>query len=230
MVNLEELSSQEASYQPSADVKGMLQHVNLVCIVGGTGVGKNYLMKLSRLPIVGRVTSRPQRPDDDPNIYTFYTNEQLGSMIQRGELVQYAVDLGNSTIYGSMSDDYKTNEPTLADIWHWSVDMLKNKGFGSVRAISVITPREQWKHQLDMRFAARDEAYRIARLDEAIRSLQWTKERIERGDPDHMVIINDQHNTERSVQLLKDFAHGGIGTAPPNAISLIDELLAILTL
>ena len=221
--SLEELAKEEAVYVPSSSVQTTLQHVHLICVVGGAAVGKNYLMQLSGIPIVGRVTSRPQRPDDDPSIYKFFTNNELIEKIERGKLVQYAVDLPNQVIYGSVPDDYVQNGPTLADIWHWSVDMLKDKGFGSVKAVSIITPWEQWKAQLEARFAARDESYRLARLEEARKSLEWTRSRL--NDPNHAVIINDKNYTEESVNLLKDFANGDSIQTPTDASALIDELL-----
>ncbi len=225
MKSLEQLSSEEADYQPSTEVKNLLKQVHLVCVVGGVGVGKNYLMKQSGLPVVGRVTSRPPRPDDDPKTYSYFTNEALTEMIARGELVQYAVDLPNKVMYGSVLSDYVQNGPTLADIWHWSVDMLQNKGFGSVSAISIISPWEQWQHQLEERFARRDEAYKNARLEEAVKSLEWTKGQILRKNPNHAVVINGRAHTAKSIRALQDFAHGKHVPEPPKASTLINELL-----
>jgi hypothetical protein len=113
------------------------------------------------------------------------------------------------------------------DTWFWSVDMLKDKGFGSVRAVSIITPWEQWKPQLEARFATRDASYRAARLEEAAKSLEWTRTHLD--DPDHAVIINDQQHTEESVSYLRDFANGKPVTTPRDAAALIDELLEKLS-
>lgn len=225
MKSLEQLSGEEADYQPSTEVKNLLKQVHLVCVVGGVGVGKNYLMKQSGLPVVGRVTSRPPRPDDDPKTYSYFTNKALTEMIARGELVQYAVDLPNKVMYGSVPSDYVQNGPTLADIWHWSVDMLQNKGFGSVSAISIISPWEQWQHQLEERFARRDEAYKNARLEEAVKSLEWTKSQILRKNPSHAVVINDQARTAASIQTLQTFAKGQGVPTPADALLLIDSLI-----
>ncbi len=227
MSSLEKLAENESSYQPSAAVKNALQSVSLVCIVGGVAAGKNYLMQLSGVPVVGRVTARPRRPDDNPKVYKFFTNEELIEKIERGELVQYAVDLPNRVIYGSLPSDYVQNSPSLMDTWSWSVDMLKEKGFGSVRAVSIITPWEQWKPQLDERFATRDASYRTARLEEARKSLEWTRARL--GNPDHAIIINDQSHTDKSVHILKDFAQDRPVTTPEEAAPLIEQLLEKLS-
>jgi guanylate kinase len=196
-----------------------------MCIVGGVGVGKNYLMTRSGLPIVGRVTSRPKRPDDDPEIYSYFTNDEMVTMIEKGDLVQYAVDIDNSVIYGSTPDDYVKNGATLADIWHWSVDGLKNKGFGSVKSVSVITPWDQWRNQLEERFSGRDKSYRRARIAEAKKSLRWSRQRIEGNDPTHIVIINRSSDTEKSIQTLRDFANGKSIKTPDEATCIIDSLL-----
>lgn len=224
MNELENLARQEGSYTPSAEVQQSLKSVTLICVVGGVGVGKNYLMKKSGLPIVGRVTSRPHRPDDDPKVYRYFTNDELIDMIHRRKLVQYAVDLGNNVIYGSTPEDYVKGGVTLADIWHWSVDDLKTKGFGQVRSISVLTPWGQWKKQLEERFKNRDPSYKQARLEEALKSLDWTRQRIESNDNHHTVIINDTSDTDQSIMHLTRFSHGESLTVPPDTLELIDNL------
>lgn len=227
MKTLEQLVREEAAYQPSQQVRAILQHVQLVCVVGGTAVGKNFLMQASGLPVVGTMTSRAPRPSDDPKVYRYVSNEELIQMIERGELVQYAVDLSNQVIYGSMPSDYIVSGPNIADIWHWSVDMLKDKGFGSVRTVSVITPWEQWQAHLHERFTGRDKVYQTARLEEAKKSLAWTRSRL--NDPDHLLIINDPMQTENSVNQLREFAHGKNLVSPPEAAPLIDNLLGHLS-
>lgn len=229
MKTLEQLASEEKGYLPSEAVQTELAHIPLVCVVGGVGVGKNFLMQHTGLPIVGRVTSRPARASDDPKVYTYFTNEEFAGMIERHELVQYAVDLLNHAMYGSLPKNYVLNTPNLADIWHWSVAELPDKGFQSVRAVSVITPLEQWQEQMELRFADRDENYRVARRVEARKSLLWTRAQIVAGNPDHAVIINDKNHTDESVKHMRDFAHGSALDTPEDALKLIDQLVEYLS-
>lgn len=229
MRSLSQLSAEEKTYLPSEKVREELSRVPLVCVVGGVGVGKNYLMHRTGLPIVGRVTSRAKRPDDDPTVYTYYTNEEFAAMIERRELVQYAVDLRNSVIYGSTLKNYAFDTPNLADIWHWSVAELPEKGFASVRAISIITPVEQWRKQLEVRFTGRDIAFQKARLAEATESLLWTQEQLLSNSPNHAVILNDNTHTDDSVKTLTDFAYGKPATLSTEALSVITEMLNFLS-
>ena len=219
------LAKSGKDYLPNPKTRKDLASVRLICVVGGVGVGKNYLMKLSGLPVVGRVTSRSPRPDDDPKVYKYFTNNQLIAMIERGELVQYAVDLGNNVIYGSIPTDYVPNGPTIADIWHWSVTELQNKGFGELRSVSVIAPWDQWKKQLNQRFENRDEPYRKARLEEAIKSLEWTKKQLENKNPNHIVIVNNSSETEQSIKTLVNYANGRAVSETPTPTELIDQLI-----
>lgn len=228
MKSLQEFAQGEATYLPNEAVRQQLANVKLVCIVGGVGVGKNYLMHRTGLPIVGRVTSRAKRPDDDPSVYTYYTNTEFAGMIERHELVQYAVDLRNSVFYGSMLQNYAPDVPNLADIWHWSVTQLPDKGFQSLRSVSIITPVTQWQKQLVKRFKGRDDAFRRARLAEAKESLLWTKEQISTKNPQHAIIINNEQMTSTSVQRLRDFADGSVLELPPNAVQIIDDMLNFL--
>lgn len=229
MKSLEELSHEEKAYLPSESVQQALSRVPLVCVVGGVGVGKNYLMQRTGLPIVGRVTSRPKRPDDDPSVYTYYTNEEFIGMIERHELVQYAVDLGNGTIYGTVPKNYVFDTPNIADIWHWSVVELPEKGFKSVRAVSILTPVEQWQEQLELRFKGRSATYRKARLEEAKASLLWTKQQILLGSNNHAVIINDKNETDESVEKLITFAQGAELKVPTAAPELIENMVRFLS-
>jgi guanylate kinase len=228
MKSLQQLASEEKTYLPSSVVREQLSHVPLVCVVGGVGVGKNYLMQRTGLPIVGRVTPRAKRPDDNPAVYTYYANEEFTGMIERQELVQYAVDLRNDAIYGSTPENYVIDTPNLADIWHWSVADLPEKGFQSVRAISIITPVEQWRGQLETRFTGRDKAFQRARLAEAKESLVWTRAQIAKNNPNHAVIINDKDSTDISVNTMTDFANGGAVKIPENATALIEQMLDFL--
>ena len=228
MKSLEQLASEEKTYLPGGVVQKEMSHVPLVCVVGGVGVGKNYLMHLTNLPIVGTMTSRPKRESDDPSVYSYYTNEEFAAMIERQELVQYAVDLPNDAMYGSTLKNYVIDMPNLADVWHWSVVELPEKGFKSVRAVSIITPVKQWQEQLKSRFADRDENYRIARLAEAKKSLSWSKEQIIARNPTHTVIINDKASTEDSIRKLIDFAYENEVAIPDNALGLIDDMLNFL--
>lgn len=228
MKSLQELSQEEKAYMPSEAVRAQLSRVPLVCIVGGVGVGKNYLMHRTGLPIVGTMTSRPKRAIDDPAVYSYFTNEEFAKMIERRELVQYAVDLRNNAVYGSTPRNYVVDQPNLADIWHWSVVELPDKGFQSVRALSIITPAEQWKEQLGARFADRDDSYRRARLAEARESLGWTKEQIVSGNPDHAVIINDKNRTHASLAALISFANGSTLETPDAALEVIADMIRFL--
>lgn len=224
MKTLEDLAKEESVYRPGETVRKSLSQMTLVCLVGGVGVGKNYLMKASGLSVAGRVTSRKPRPDDNPKIYKYFTNRQLADMIDRKELVQYAVDLPNQVIYGTVPDDYVTKDVTVADIWHWSVNDLADKGFKSVKAVSIITPWEQWKDQLKERFDGRDDTYRLARLKEAVESLAWTQQQILAKNKNHAVIINDNERTNVSIKLLHDFCNNKTIATPNKTIDLIDSL------
>lgn len=228
MKSLKQLSEEEKAYLPSEEVREQLSRVPLICVVGGVGVGKNYLMHRTGLPIVGTMTSRPKRPTDDPSVYSYFTNDEFAEMIEHHELVQYAVDLRNNAIYGSTPKNYVLDSPNLADIWYWSVEELSDKGFQPVRAVSIITPAEQWKEQLGARFADRDDSYRRARLEEARESLQWTRKQIMAGNPNHGVIINDKSQTEASVAALTNFANGQTIGTPDTALEIIDDMIRFL--
>jgi hypothetical protein len=94
--------------------------------------------------------------------------------------------------------------------------------------VSILTPPEQWKAQLQTRFIGRDEAFKKARLAEAKESVSWTRQQIISHNPDHAVIINDETNTQVSVRQLTDFANGGTIKTPENTIIIIEQMLDFL--
>lgn len=206
MLTIEAAHEQQAAYQARKEVRDRLERTTLIAYVGGVAVGKNFLMQKSGFRVVGTETSRAPRVDDDPAAYTYSDNQTLLDAIEHGELIQYGVHLPN-LIYASRLRDMALNEINVADIWFDAVRDLDNKGFGQVKAVSILVPGTQWEQQLDERFTGRTASYIIDRLTEARHSIRWSLANHLSRTANHLVVINDADRTDETLRQIDDFAH-----------------------
>lgn len=205
MLTLEAALDQQHAYRAKQAERDKLRDTDLVTFVGGVAVGKNYLMQKSGLYVCGTETSRAPRADDDATKYTYASNEEMLAGIEAGELIQYGVHLPD-TIYGSRIRDYRLGEPNAADIWFDAVSALGNKGFRTVKAVSIFTPATQWYQQLQERFEDRPPAFIIDRLNETRHSIRWSVAQHLSRAAHHLLIINDSAHTSESIDRIQAFA------------------------
>ena len=123
--------------------------------------------------------------------------------------MQYAVSPVAPTIYSSLISDYALDQPNVMDCFFDAVDGLRNKGFRAIKAISVITPGDQWERQMKERYADNDPSYILARLDEAERSLAWSHEQSTSHNLDHLIVINRSDNVAHNVEAVRHFVADG---------------------
>lgn len=179
---IRELLGRQDSYLPSAGTRGALAEKTLIMLVGPTGAGKSTVMReLAALQhdigIVGTITTRPPRPDDQIERYTFYEHSDEGLRplfedIAAGRLVQYVVNPHSLHIYGSALPDYP-GKVNIGDYFSSVVDSFGTYEFGKIIAVTLVTTGEEWLQRLDARFPRGDEQ-RENRCREAAESLSWS--------------------------------------------------------
>jgi guanylate kinase len=207
MLTIEQAVTRQRSYRATEEHRQQLSDTTLIATVGATAVGKNFLMEKSGLPVVGTLTTREPRSSDDPGRYSYVDLPEMLSMIEQGELIQYGAYPPH--IYGSRLNDYALGQPNIADIYFNAVDDLKNKGFDTVKALSILTPKEQWMSQLMERFEGMQVGAIHSRLTEARHSLRWTRaQQLGIRATSHLVIINSVDNADENVSRMHDFAEG----------------------
>lgn len=205
MITLEQAALQESSYRARQEFRRPLGATVLNAVVGPTGVGKNFLMAQSGLPVVGTLTTREKRATDGTG-YRYASVANILEKIERGELIQYGVNQPN--IYSSELLDYMLDTPNVTDIYSSAVYSLENKGFEKVQAISVLTSRAQWMSQLTERFEGMENGKILGRLDEARQSLRWVRlQQLGIRATNHLVVINRTDNVEENIEKIQAFAH-----------------------
>lgn len=230
MLTLEQAVTLQRTYRAHEKYREPLENTTLVAAVGATAVGKNFLMEKSGLPVVGTLTTREPRATDDPSRYRYTDLSEMLHKIEQGEVVQYGAHPPH--VYASELQDYVLDEPNISDIYYHSVSELENKGFKSVKAISILTSKEQWMSQLWERFEGMHVGTVYARLVEARQSLRWTRaQALGAHAANHLVIINtahsigeneagndenDSNSIEKNVARIRDFA-SGVYVQPPDA-------------
>jgi hypothetical protein len=207
MLTIEEAYRQQERYRGSQEIRDAISQTALIAFVGGTAVGKNFMMERTKLPVTGTETTREPRPDDDPSRYTYTPLPDLLDAIENCQVVQYGVSMPHN-IYASRVTDYELGAPNVADIWHDAVRPLGNKGFKQVRSVSILTPKAQWISQLGVRFEGMNVGQAGARLDEARQSIRWSVAQHMGGTANHLLIVNDVYGADTNAEKIVDFAHG----------------------
>lgn len=180
--HITQLLAEQAVYRSGAETRAALAEKTLIMLVGPTGAGKSTaLREVTKLEpaigIVGTITTRPPRPDDQLERYTFYGNTDKGLQplfddIASGRLVQYAVNPYSHHLYGSNLSDYPA-AVNIGDYFSSVVDDFGKYGFGRIIPITLVTDARSWQQRFNARFPA-GHPQRESRRDEAIASLTWS--------------------------------------------------------
>lgn len=193
-------------YRGNDHIVSQLGETAMIAIVGPVATGKNFLMSQTGIHVVGTETSRAPRPSDAEANYRYSSEQKLLEAIEAKEVVQYGVYPPH--IYASRLQDYRLGEPNISDIWANAVSALRNKGFQSVKHISVLTPKDQWYTQLRMRLENMSVEHAVHRLDESRYSIKRTLAETAMSSQNHLTIINAVENTQDNVEKIIEFANG----------------------
>lgn len=128
-------------YAPSAKTKERLSQVDLVAIVGPTGVGKSTIIKALNLPFVMSDVSRLRRPDEKNGKNYHFRDDylQIIDEIKCGEYVQFYVS-EYGEFYGTRIDSYPKAGLCSMAIVAQLISDFKTKGFRSIKQIYVMPP------------------------------------------------------------------------------------------
>jgi energy-coupling factor transporter ATP-binding protein EcfA2 len=180
--HIQALLAKQEAYSPSFETSSALADKTLIMLVGPTGAGKSTVMQAlttlePQISIVGTITTRPPRPDDQLERYTFYEHTDVGlrplfDAIAEGRLVQYVVNPFSHQIYGSSLRDYPS-AVNVGDYFSNVVEPFHRYGFGRIIPITIVTNAESWLKRFDARFPV-GHPQRQSRHAEATASLTWS--------------------------------------------------------
>ena len=183
---LNQLPDLVKDYQASDQVLAHVRHIDLLMIVGGTGVGKTSIIKRLGIPYVLSDTTRPIRPwEINGHDYFFRTDyEQLAQEIKRRNFVQVMV-FQTGDFYGTRAGAFPEVGYAVYAVVSDVVPQFRRLGFNDTVCAFVTPPSFQvWMDRLGQNNIGRDQLAK--RFEEAKRSFVFAL-----NDGDTHFILND---------------------------------------
>ncbi len=173
------------SYQPSEATQQKIAQIDLLAVVGPTGVGKTTLIEELRIPYVrSDVTRAPRSNEKNHRDYNFRDDYlELIEQIKRGEFVQFYVS-GFGEFYGTHIDSYPDKGTAAMAVIAELIPHFTKLGFRSLHPIYVMPPSyAEWMRRIGTERSAQIDA----RIDEARRSLSYAQDH----ESDFIFVLND---------------------------------------
>lgn len=190
----------QQTYTPSAEVAQQLAQIELVALVGPTGVGKTTIMEKLGLPHVASDVTRPAR-EGEKNGHEYYFRSDFFDIleeIKHGQYVQFLV-AHNNEFYGTRASAYPQKGPATMAVVASAIEHFRNLGFKKVLPIYVLPPGyKEWMRRIG---TGRIGDFN-ARMKEAAESLSFALK-----DSSYAFVLND--NLETAVEEIKTIITGG---------------------
>lgn len=173
-------------YQRPAAVLAKISNLDLLMIIGATGVGKTSIIKRLGIPYVIADTTRPIRPDEINGAdYFFRTDyDQLVTEIKRREYVQVALG-PTGDFYGTRATAYPEVGLAVYAVVADVIPQFRQLGFGETISAFITPPHFlEWMDRLDRHNVESDQLAK--RLAEAKRSFNFAL-----NDEQTHLILND---------------------------------------
>lgn len=165
----------EAIYTPNARVATALGEKSIAMLVSPFCTGKSFLIQQivaldSKFNYVPSLTTRNQRPDDEPGTFRYISPEEALTIIEDGNAVQYAVHPTTGKIYMTTLDCL-SGECGLLPTLSTAVATIQSKPFRQHFVFGISTQPAIWERRIADRVMSRDD--RTKRLRESLASLTW---------------------------------------------------------
>lgn len=191
------------NYEPSAQILARISDVDLLMIVGPTGVGKTTIIKHLGIPFVPIDTTRPRRADEVEGMdYFFRTDyDQLLEDIKNHLFVQFVVGL-QGEFYGTRASLYPEVGMAAFAVLAEVVPQFRKMGFKETYTFFITPPSFlEWMDRMGQTGADRDQL--VPRLKEARRSFEFAL-----SDDNTHFILNDA--VDKAVQQINNALVGRV--------------------
>jgi guanylate kinase len=175
------------NYQPAPEVLAHIGNVELLMLIGPSGVGKTALISKVDLPFVlSDITRNPRFVERDGMDYYFRTDyDRIITEIKDRQFVQTAVGPGGD-FYATRASSYPVAGPAAMAIVADVIPVFRSLGFAKTMSIFVVPPSyEEWMRRLKALSFPSD--LLAKRLVEAKRSLEFAL-----SDGELHFILNDE--------------------------------------
>jgi guanylate kinase len=188
-------------YQAPAEVLAHISNIDLLMLIGPTGVGKTAVIKRLSIPYVPTDTTRPKRPDEiEGTDYFFRTDyDRIVTEIKNRQFVQVAIGPAGD-FYGTRVNVYPQVGLAVYAVVADVVPTFRKLGFNETTSAFVTPPNFlEWMDRIDKNNVESDQLSK--RLEEAKRSFSFAL-----NDPDVHFILND--DLEKAVYQVKELVNG----------------------
>ena len=190
----------QQTYLPSDEVRSKLAKVDLLAIVGPTGVGKTTLINQLKIPSVLSDVTRALREGEKNNQNYHFREDYLEILkeIKTGEFAQFVVS-DNGEFYGTHADAYPEEGWCSMAIFATAIPDFRKLGFRKVIPIYIMPPGYvEWMRRIGQ-LRAGDLDVRIAESITSIRTAIV--------DPEYSFVLND--NMELALDDINTIMSGG---------------------
>lgn len=185
-------------YKPAPEVLQHISYINLLIIIGPSGVGKTTLINHLGIPYVPSDTTRDPRPGEKEGVDFYFRTDydQVTEDIKAGRFVQIAVDpVGElkATKYTSYPRSGTAVMTVVAD----AIPVFRRLGFKNITYVFTIPPSyEEWMRRLSIQSLTKTQM--AQKIEEAKRSLDFALS----DDQTHFVLNGDIHTAAVEVQAI----------------------------
>jgi guanylate kinase len=199
-MNQEQLAELVSKYQPDKHVLSELNRVNLLMVVGPTGVGKSTLIKACGLPqVIGDASRQPRQNEVNGVDYWFRTEEEMLAEADAGRYVQLAVG-SEGDLKATHAASFPPSGPAVFAVVASAVEVFRQLPFASTSTVVIVPPSyDDWMKRIGHHHT--DPAKLAIRFEEARRSYEFAL-----NDEASIFILDDDLN--QTIRRLVDVASG----------------------
>ncbi|HZP55250.1 MAG TPA: hypothetical protein VFB03_00555 [Candidatus Saccharimonadales bacterium] len=184
-------------YKPAPNVRRKIAKLDLLMVVGPSGVGKTTLIKKSGFRYVPSDNTRQPRQGEKAGIDFYFRKDyqKIINEIKSGQFVQIAIDSGGD-LKATRANSYPSEGIIVMAIVADVIPIFRKLGFNKTTSVFITPPSyQEWMRRLAVHQVS--EKQLIKRLAEARRSFEFAL-----ADKDIHFILND--DIELAVAQLHD--------------------------
>jgi guanylate kinase len=149
---LKQLPELVRNYQPASDVASHIKNLDLLMIIGPSGVGKTAIINRLNLQYIPSDTTRLPRSGEKEGIDFFFRQDydQIIDEIKNGRYVQVAVDSGGD-LKATRDSTYPQTGIAVMAVIASVVPNFRQLGFRKTMSVFITPPSfEEWMQRLDV--------------------------------------------------------------------------------
>jgi guanylate kinase len=212
------------NYQPADSVLKRINNVELLMMIGPSGVGKTTLINKIGLAHVLTDTTRAPRPGEKDAVDFYFRNEyaEVIEDIKSASFVQIALG-AEGDMYATRATSYPDQGQAVMAVMADVIPVFRKLGFSRTISAFITPPSfEEWQSRL--RSHNLSEGQLNKRLAEGKRSLMFAL-----ADTDTHMVLND--DVEDAVKHIKDLISGQVDQKmEQKAKAVVEKLLSKLEL